>query len=80
MNTYHLRILDGVNTKGFTTKIEAESLSWSDAGLYQFSITKNGDPNGEISKVAYYPVSKTIIEKVEHNTSIKTNSVIKKTK
>jgi hypothetical protein len=80
MNTYHLRILDGVSTKGFLVKIEAETLSWSEAGLYQFSITKNGDPTGEISKVAYYPVSRTIIEKVEHSTPIKIKATASKTK
>jgi hypothetical protein len=59
MVKYYLRILDGTS-KGYTEQVICEKL---DVGkhIYYFEKKENG-----ISKViAYYPIDRTIIEKIE---------------
>lgn len=59
MNRYYIEVIN--SNKQQKRVIEADGLSWSDAGLYEFIVFENG-----IRKpIAYYPVSRTIIEKIE---------------
>ena len=62
MNIYYLEII-GVD-KHIERKIEAEGVSWSESGLYEFWST---DENGRRRVVAYFPVSRTIINKIEYD-------------
>jgi hypothetical protein len=62
MNIYYLEII-GVNMHD-ERKIEAEGVSWSESGLYEFWST---DENGRRRAVAYFPVGRTIINKIEYD-------------
>ena len=70
MNKYHTKILVS-GLEGTTTKkvIEANGMAWSDAGLYEFW---KFNTKGEREPSAYYPVNRTIIEKIEYNADTKT--------
>ena len=62
MNIYHIEVISSsVRTK---RDVEAEGISWSDSGLYEFWKTNE---DGKRIAVAQYPVSKTIIESIEYN-------------
>ena len=61
MNVYHLQIINGDKT--YETEVKANILAWSDAGLYEFAQTETGTR----VVVAYYPVSKTVIHKIDYN-------------
>ena len=62
MNRYHIEVI--MNDKKFTRVIEAEGISWSDSGLYEFWKTNE---NGRKNAVAYLPVSRTIIDTIEYD-------------
>jgi hypothetical protein len=62
MNRYHIQVITGESY--MNRKVEADGVSWSDAGLYEFWVkTEKGFNKG----VAYYPVNRTIIENIEFN-------------
>ena len=61
MNIYHLQILNGDNT--YEIDVRANMVGWSDAGLYEFVQNESGTR----VVVAYYPVSKTVIHKIDYN-------------
>lgn len=63
MNRYHILIITGVQSYN-SHKVEANGISWSDSGLYEFW---KFDKDGRRIGVAYYPVSKTIIESIDYN-------------
>ena len=61
MNRYHLEVISSsVRSK---RTVEADLVGWSDAGLYEFVKLVNG----RRQIVAYYPVSKTIIDDIEYD-------------
>ena len=62
MNRYHLKIVS-IASLILETVVEADLVGWSEAGLYEFVKTNNG----KREVIAYYPVDKTIIEKIEYN-------------
>ena len=62
MNRYHIEVISSsVRSK---RELEADGISWSESGLYEF--WKRND-DGKTIAVAYYPVSKTIIDNIEFN-------------
>ena len=61
MKKYHILVITGVQAYN-SHVVQADSVSWSDAGLYEFVIFDNGIRKA----VAYYPVNRTIIEKIEN--------------
>ena len=62
MNIYYLEIIGA--SKNAERKIEADDLSWSEAGLYVFTrLNENGLPE----RFGFYPVDRTIIKNVEYN-------------
>jgi hypothetical protein len=63
MNIYHLKVLNGAET--FYVDVHADLLSWSEAGLYEFT-TYSPDTN-KSQKIAYYPVQNTIIQSIEYD-------------
>jgi hypothetical protein len=60
MKKYHIKVI-GSDTTNYI--IEAESISISSAGLYEFV----NYPNGVGEVVAYFPVARTIIHQIENN-------------
>jgi hypothetical protein len=62
MNSYYLEVLNSGET--IKAKVDADILGWSEAGLYEFV---KYDANRQRQVVAYYPVSKTIISKIEYD-------------
>lgn len=60
MKKYHIEVIN--SNKQQYRIIEADSVSWSDAGLYEFIKFDNGIR----IPVAYYPVNRTIITKIEN--------------
>jgi hypothetical protein len=62
MNIYHLKILNGADT--FYVDVHASLLSWSEAGLYEFTLIS---PDNVPQKIAYYPVNNTIIQSIEYD-------------
>ena len=50
--------------KKYTRVLEAQGVSWSDSGLYEFWST---DENGMRRAVAYFPVSRTLIDTIEYD-------------
>ena len=62
MNRYHIEVISNwVQSK---RTVEADGISWSDSGLYEFW---KRNVQGKAIGVAYYPVSKTIIDNIEFN-------------
>ena len=65
MNRYHIDVIGSSNkTKHI---IEADVISWSDAGLYEFSIVNTNDSQTKTQRVAYFPVGRSVIHKIEYN-------------
>jgi hypothetical protein len=62
MNRYHIEVIS--NSVRTRRAVDADGISWSESGLYEF--WKRND-NGKTIAVAYYPVSKTIIDNIEFN-------------
>ncbi len=62
MNRYHIEVI--MNDKRYTRAIDAEGISWSDSGLYEFWITNE---DGRKRAVAYFPVYRTIIDTIEYD-------------
>lgn len=62
MNRYHILIITGAPF--YQMRVEANGISWSDSGLYEFW---KMDENGRRIAIAYYPVNKTIIESIDYN-------------
>lgn len=58
MKVYHIKV---VGDTAYNYKIEAESVSVSSAGLYEFVSYSNG----QAQVVAYFPISKTVIHRIE---------------
>ena len=61
MNRYYIEVIN--SNKQQKREIIADGISWSDAGLYEFWKTEVG----RRIPIAYYPVSRTVIEKIEYN-------------
>jgi hypothetical protein len=67
MNRYHLEIIPG-NQPPFDKIIEADDMSGNSDGFYRFS--KRVEENDSVSyyqTTAYYPISRTIISKIERD-------------
>jgi hypothetical protein len=60
MNTYSLTILDGTS-KGYTTSVKCQRMEHSSSGYYVFFNVINGYQQ----PVGYYPINRTIINKIE---------------
>ena len=63
MNRYYIDVIGSSNqTKHI---VEADALSWSESGLYEFSKVENISGQRKTIKVAYYPVNRSVIYKIE---------------
>jgi len=62
MNRYHILVITGESY--MNRKVEADGISWSDSGLYEFW---KRNEQGKAIGIAYYPVSRTIIDNIEFN-------------
>ena len=62
MNRYHIEVIS--SSVRSTRTVEADGISWSDSGLYEFW---KRNEQGKAIGIAYYPVSKTIIDSIEFN-------------
>ena len=60
MKKYYLRILDGTS-KGYTEQVICERLDVGSKNIYYFEKKENGI----FKAIAYYPIDRTIIEKIE---------------
>ncbi len=61
MNKYYIEVLTYGETK--LKEVNADLIGWSDAGLYEFVRFVNS----ERKVVAYYPVDRSVIYKIEYN-------------
>jgi hypothetical protein len=59
MKSYHIKVITETNNSSYV--IQAQSISISSAGLYEFV----NYPDGKGEVVAYFPISRTIIYKIE---------------
>lgn len=66
MKKYTLRILDGTS-KGYTETIICDEFKSNSNGYYYFYNLKDKVERVGYTEIAYYPISKTIIEKIEDN-------------
>ena len=65
MNRYHLEIMPG-NQPSFDIIVEADDMSSNSDGFYRFSNRiKENDSISYSQTTAYYPISRTIISKIE---------------
>ena len=62
MNRYHILVITGQSY--INRKVEADGIAWSESGLYEFW---KRNEQGKTVGIAYYPVSKTIIDNIEFN-------------
>ena len=68
MNRYHIEVIN--SSQKIKRGVEADGMAWSDAGLYEFWIYD--DKTNSRVGVAYFPVNRTIVEKIEYNINEKT--------
>jgi hypothetical protein len=67
MNRYHLKIMPG-NQPPFDIIVEADDMSSNSDGFYRFSNRiKENDSISYSQTTAYYPISRTIVSKIESN-------------
>ena len=67
MNRYHLEIIPG-NQTPYNRTIDADDLDWSESGNYKFSnLVLKPDGNKRYQSIALYPISRTIISKIERD-------------
>ena len=68
MNRYHLEIITGDLSPHNFIQIEADDLDWSESGNYKFSnLVLKPDGNKRYQSIALYPISRTIISKIERD-------------
>lgn len=67
MNRYTLKIINGVQLP-YSVTVEADDLDWSESGNYKFSkLVPKPDGNKRYQLMALYPISRTIISKIEYD-------------
>jgi hypothetical protein len=67
MNRYHLEIMPG-NQPPFDIIVEADDMNSNSDGFYRFSNRiKENDSISYSQTTAYYPISRTIVSKIESN-------------
>ena len=68
MNRYHIETVNGHLGPHNFIQIEADDLDWSESGNYKFSkLVPKPDGNKRYQLMALYPISRTIISKIEYN-------------
>jgi hypothetical protein len=67
MNRYHLEIMPG-NQPPFDIIVEADDMNSNSDGFYRFSNRiKENDSISYYQTTSYYPISRTIISKIERD-------------